>query len=458
MKFFTSISSFLLVGLAALHADPAEDARKDLADAQKRLVELRESIASEKPKLAKQFNEAQSQLLEKRRKARIARMAEADRKALLKELEKNHHLSQQDHVFVTGKLRDYGLAVETFLFPGEEDANQDAVQGIRLKSNDPETRLKARLAALEAGIDRLEIVIGGSSLAGEAVAPDGEVKSGTFAIVGPSSWFIADDDSLAGFILQEKGSRTRNVQPGERGEIKTVIGGGEAPLSVDVTGGKALALASIESDPWDIFRKGGFWIWPILGIALFSAVCGLVKFAQIVRIRTPEADWVTRILAALGSDDKQQAETIAGRAIHPVSGVVKQCLEYVKSGPDVVEEVLYEQLIGVQNKLQSWLPFIAVTAATAPLLGLLGTVSGMIRTFNIITVSGTGDAKPLAGGISEALVTTLFGLVVAIPALIIHALLSRRCQGIIQNTEKLGLTLVNGLRGERFNTQDAEGK
>ena len=115
-----------------------------------------------------------------------------------------------------------------------------------------------------------------------------------------------------------------------------------------------------------------------------------------------------------------------------------------------MEEVLYEQLIGVQNKLQNWLPFIAITAATAPLLGLLGTVSGMIRTFNVITVSGTGDAKPLAGGISEALVTTLFGLVVAIPALIIHALLSRRCQGVIQNTEKLGLTLVNGLRGEKF--------
>ncbi|MFK7911202.1 MAG: MotA/TolQ/ExbB proton channel family protein, partial [Akkermansiaceae bacterium] len=256
----------------------------------------------------------------------------------------------------------------------------------------------------------------------------------------------------------EKGSRTRKVQPGDRGEIKTVIGGGEAALSIDVTGGKALALASIESDPWDIFRKGGFWIWPILGIALFSAICGVIKFTQIIRIRTPEGDWVTRILAALRSGDQSEAEAIAGRAVHPVSGVVKQCLGYVKAGPDVVEEVLYEQLIGVQNKLQSWLPFIAVTAATAPLLGLLGTVSGMIRTFNIITVSGTGDAKPLAGGISEALVTTLFGLVVAIPALIIHALLSRRCQGIIQNTEKLGLTLVNGLRGERFKTQDAEDK
>lgn len=438
----------LVSGGAVLHAAPGEDARKDLEAAQKRLVALRESIAAEKPELAKQFHRVQAELLEKRRKARIARMAEADRKALLRELEKNHHLAAQDHQFVTGKLRDYGLAFETFLFPGEEKSYREATKGIHTEQSDPEQLLKARLASLEAGIDRLEKVIGGTTLDGEAVAPSGEVKSGTFALAGPSAWFVAGDDSLAGFILQEKGSRTRKVQPGERGGIKTVIGGGEAALSIDVTGGKALALASIESDPLDIFRKGGFWIWPILGIALFSAVCGVIKFAQIIRIRTPEGDWVTRILAALRSGKPDEAEAVAGRAIHPVSGVVRHCLGYVKAGPDVVEEVLYEQLIGVQNKLQSWLPFIAVTAATAPLLGLLGTVSGMIRTFNIITVSGTGDAKPLAGGISEALVTTLFGLVVAIPALIIHALLSRRCQGIIQNTEKLGLTLVNGLRGK----------
>ncbi|MFK7911302.1 MAG: hypothetical protein AB8F34_11980, partial [Akkermansiaceae bacterium] len=240
---------FLLVSMGLLRADPAEEAQKDLVSAQKRLVELRESITAEKPELAKKFHTAQAALIEKRRKARIARMAEADRKALLKELEKNHHLSSQDHVFVSGKLRDYGLTLETFLFPGEETIYQEAIKGTHTEKSDPEKMLKARLAALDAGVDQLEKLIGGATLEGEAVAPDGEVRSGTFAIAGPSAWFLAEDDSLAGFILQEKGSRTRKVQPGDRGEIKTVIGGGEAALSIDVTGGKALALASIESDP-----------------------------------------------------------------------------------------------------------------------------------------------------------------------------------------------------------------
>ena len=139
---------------------------------------------------------------------------------------------------------------------------------------------------------------------------------------------------------------------------------------------------------------------------------------------------------------------IAGERSHPAGAVMVKLVKTSEESPDLVEETLYEQLMGVQAKVSTWLPVIAITAATAPLLGLLGTVSGMISTFNLITLFGSGDPKPLAGGISEALITTLFGLVVAIPALIIHAFLSRRAQGIVQTTERLGLSFVNGLRSK----------
>jgi biopolymer transport protein ExbB len=450
MKKFSTTLILLFASVISLVAQDIPSIQKDLKSAQDRLTKQREAIAAEKPTIAKSFDETRASLLEKRRIVRIARMSKSDRETLLKELEKKHYTTGQDYNYVDGQLRDYGLKLETFLLPGEGSIYSDALEGIRKSDGLPAEKLKARLQSLEAGIDRLEKLIGGSTVTGEAVAPDGTVKSGTFALAGPAAWFAAEDGSLTGSVVMEKGSRSPKVLPGESGGIKTVLAGGEASLSIDVTGGKALALATLENDKLDIFRKGGFWIWPILAIALFSAISGVIKLAQIIRIRTPDADWVSRILASLREGDKASAEALASGVYHPVSDVVSQCLNYVKAGPNVVEEVLYEQLIGVQNKLQNWLPFIAITAATAPLLGLLGTVSGMIRTFNVITVSGTGDAKPLAGGISEALVTTLFGLVVAIPALIIHALLSRRCQGVIQNTEKLGLTLVNGLRGEKF--------
>jgi len=434
--------------------DPLVSIRTDLVEAQNRLTQQREVIAGEKPQLAQKFDKIRAELIEKRRLARIARMAQADREALLKELEKKHYLSVQNDTFVDSQLRDFGLAMETFFLPGEEVLYPKAVAGIHQADSQgrlPVQRLEKRLAILETGIDRLEARLGGSTLKAEAVAPDGEVKSGTFAVVGPALWFLSDDETLAGSVVRGKGTQMPSVRSGDRGAVKTVIAGGEAPLDVDVTGGKALALASLESDRLDIFRKGGFWIWPILGIALVSAIAGVLKVIQIVRIRTPQNNWVAGILESIREGDLESAKAQAAQVVHPVGPVVSQCLDYVKAGPDVVEEVLYEQLISVQGKLQGGLPFIAITAATAPLLGLLGTVAGMIRTFNVITVSGTGDAKPLAGGISEALITTLFGLVVAIPALIIHALLSRRCQGIIQNTEKLGLTLVNGLRKKSKN-------
>ena len=444
--FYLKQFAVFLALLAPVFAQDLTSVEKDLKRAQAQLTEQRAAIAAEKPALAKAFDSTRASLIEKRRKARIARMSVTDRDALLKELEKKHYLSGQDHTYVDGQLRDYGLKLETFLLPGEQASYQTALDDLHSPTGTPAVQMKKRLASLEAGIDRLEKLLGGTTVKGEAVAPDGTVKEGTFALAGPAVWFVASDDSLAGSIVMEKGSRSPKVHPGQRGEIKTIIAGGESTVSIDVTGGKALALASLEEDKLDIFRKGGFWIWPILAIALFSAISGVIKFVQIVRIRTPESDWVTKILAALRAGDSEKAESIASKVYHPASDVVRKCLASVKAGPDVVEEVLYEQLIGVQSKLQTWLPFIAVTAATAPLLGLLGTVAGMIRTFNVITVSGTGDAKPLAGGISEALITTLFGLVVAIPALIIHALLSRRCQGIATTTEKLGLTLVNGLR------------
>ena len=447
----------LLLFISVLSSSAADDIgsiQKDLDEALRRLSNQRDAIAKEQPEIGQDFHATRADLIEKRRKVRIARMAKSDRDDYLKELEKKKYIYQQDHEYTLGQLRDYGLKFEIFLLPSERDSYRNSLKGIRVQGEVPAAMLQSRLAVLEDGITHLENLMGGYVVAGEAVAPDGELKQGQFAVAGPLAWFVADDDNLAGAVLSERETGNPKILPGFRGAIKTVVAGGESELSIDVTGGKALALATLENDKLDIFRKGGFWIWPILGIALLSTLCGIVKFVQIIRIFTPQSEWVASILAATRDGDGEKALSIAKRSSHPVSKVMQRCLSYVKAGPDVVEEVLYEQLIGVQNKLQSWLPFIAITAATAPLLGLLGTVSGMIRTFNVITISGTGDAKPLAGGISEALVTTLFGLIVAIPALIIHAMLSRRCQGIFQNTEKLGLTFINGLRNKDQSSQD----
>jgi biopolymer transport protein ExbB len=102
-------------------------------------------------------------------------------------------------------------------------------------------------------------------------------------------------------------------------------------------------------------------------------------------------------------------------------------------------------------RLERFITPLKVLAAVAPLLGLLGTVTGMIKTFQVITVFGTGDPRLMAGGISEALVTTQLGLMVAIPVLVAAGLLARRAQRIAGDMEEKAVALSAALirQGEK---------
>jgi biopolymer transport protein ExbB len=112
----------------------------------------------------------------------------------------------------------------------------------------------------------------------------------------------------------------------------------------------------------------------------------------------------------------------------------------------VIEEVIIGEIRTVKTSLERLLPFLAITAATAPLMGLLGTVVGMIKTFSLITVFGSGNAASFSSGISEALITTEFGLVVAIPALIVHGILLRAARERLGALEDLASEFLISLQ------------
>jgi biopolymer transport protein ExbB len=110
---------------------------------------------------------------------------------------------------------------------------------------------------------------------------------------------------------------------------------------------------------------------------------------------------------------------------------------------EVMEEQMFEVMQKTKSRVNSMLPLLAISAAAAPLLGLLGTVTGIMDTFKAIEIYGTGDVKTLSGGISEALITTEYGLIVAIPALLLHAILSAQARGITSRMEAAGLSFIN---------------
>ena len=442
-----AVAMFTVVNLCAETTVPAalETAKEDLAKAISSLEKTRAAIAAEKPTIAADFQKTELELREKRRLARIARLSREDRAEELKQLQRDLSTRSKDATYLAALLKDHALKTTAVSRPGEPPLGVSP-EIIAAEADAAAQALADRLGILDASLDRLEALIGGSTTPGKAADPDGKVLDGSFAAIGPVSYFLSEDKSSGGDVVASKTGGNPRFFPGSEERIADLLSGNEATLPVDPTGGNARNLAKLEGGPFDLIRKGGLWIWPIMFLAALSLVFGLIKLARFSRYREPTDAWVESILTALRAGDREKAGELATAQSHPAAPVMAKLVSVSGNPADLVEETLYEQLMSVQAKASSLLPVIAITAATAPLLGLLGTVSGMISTFNLITLFGSGDPKPLAGGISEALITTLFGLVVAIPALVLHAFLSRRAQGIVQTTERLGLSFVNGLR------------
>jgi len=123
--------------------------------------------------------------------------------------------------------------------------------------------------------------------------------------------------------------------------------------------------------------------------------------------------------------------------------VVGAALRNIHRGREQLEDIVNESILHESSHLDRFGSFILVIAAVSPLLGLLGTVTGMISTFEVITEHGTGDPKLLSGGISVALVTTELGLIVAIPTLLIGNLLSGWAERIKDDMQKAALRVTN---------------
>ncbi len=120
-----------------------------------------------------------------------------------------------------------------------------------------------------------------------------------------------------------------------------------------------------------------------------------------------------------------------------------------RHGRDVMKDSIEEAASKVVHDLERYLGALGTIAAIAPLIGLLGTVLGMIKVFTAIMMEGTGNAGVLAGGISEALITTAAGLCVAIPAMIAHRYFSRKVDSLVVTMEQEAIKLVDALHSER---------
>jgi biopolymer transport protein ExbB len=122
----------------------------------------------------------------------------------------------------------------------------------------------------------------------------------------------------------------------------------------------------------------------------------------------------------------------------PTCRILSNCLTHLGQPQEVLDSALEEALLNQMPRLEKFLPTLSMLAAISPLLGLLGTVTGMISTFQVINIFGTGDPKMMSGGISEALITTQIGLAVAIPIMFLHHIFERRVDNLVADLEEKG--------------------
>ena len=227
-------------------------------------------------------------------------------------------------------------------------------------------------------------------------------------------------------------------------QLTAYLDGTSASVPMDISKGGALRQLTHELNLAEQVPKGGPIVWPILvilGVALLILLERLVFFLR--RGMKLEA-FMKRVKTFVDGEDwdgcRRFMDEKKGRL---VPKVLLAALDFRDQSRQDMENALQEAILGEIPSIERFLSTLGMLAAIAPLMGLLGTVTGMINTFHVITYYGAGDPRMMAGGISEALVTTMLGLAVAIPIMLCHTLLSRKVETQISGMEEKAVAFVN---------------
>jgi biopolymer transport protein ExbB len=195
----------------------------------------------------------------------------------------------------------------------------------------------------------------------------------------------------------------------------------------------------------EIVQAGGWLMWPIIGCSVVAVAIVLERLWTLQEKRVLPASVANHVWELLQQDQLDVKQIQEVHQSSPIGQVLAAGLAYRHTSRDVLKEVVEDTGRHVVHDLERYLSPLGTIAAISPLLGLLGTVSGMIRSFTAITANGVPNPAVLAGGISEALVATAAGLTVAIPALIAYRYLRGRVDGLVVKIEKESMRFIEAV-------------
>ncbi len=195
-----------------------------------------------------------------------------------------------------------------------------------------------------------------------------------------------------------------------------------------------------------VIQSGGVIAWVIVGLGMLALLMIVGRTLFLYKSGSKTENVTGRVAVLVEQQLLEEAEALCKERPGAASRVLAATVRNLHRDGQSLEDIVSESILHETPYLDRFSSAILVFAAVAPLLGLLGTVTGMISTFDIITEYGTGDPKLLSGGISEALVTTELGLIVAIPTLLLGTLLSGWAENIKSGMEQAALQVINASR------------
>ena len=417
------------------------------------LKQLRDEIQAEQVPMSRELNELEDQLIEVRKEYdRVARIRDS------RDLDSSNMKSQiksltDQNTYLGNLLDDYLRNFESRIHVTELQRYRKKLEQMRSDVENPKLsaaeKFESKFGILKLSVTRLEELAGGVIFEGSAVAPDGVIKEGKFMLFGPVAYFASKDGITSGLVESKLGSLEPNLislPEINMGGLFDVAKGETGIVPLDVSRGNAIKIVEEKETLLEHILKGGVVMYPIIGLFCLALLVALAKWIQLSLVQGASTSRLNRIMQLFDTGKNAAAQREARKIRGPVGDLLATAISHASEPRELLEEIIYEKMLHAKTALNRFIPFIGIVAAAAPLLGLLGTVTGMINTFKLITVFGTGDAQTFSSGIAEALITTEWGLIVAIPSLLLSAFLGRKARAVLDNMEKLAVAFMNHLK------------
>lgn len=248
------------------------------------------------------------------------------------------------------------------------------------------------------------------------------VRVGAFNLISENGYLKYEGGDVSELLRQPDGRYL-----GTTGDLMDATSGESVTFGVDVTRGGILALLVESPTLQDRIEQGGIVGYCIIALGIIGLLIAIMR-------------WLA--LSTADRKVKAQLKNETASTDNPLGRVLAAYESNRGADTETIELKLSEAALKEMPNLTKGLLFIKVVSAVAPLMGLLGTVTGMIKTFQVITLYGAGDPKMMAGGISQALMTTVLGLVVAIPMVLLHTVVSGKSRKIVNILQSQSAGLV----------------